>query len=125
MGREAVSRIPTAQVAQLLELRGECATYADVGSQSDLNSVTRRFRAVLGEASSNQILAEITEQLFNVSVRVWQGLHDPDAHGELAQALLKEMDDFCQAASNRDADAVEKVMQDAINFYSARLRGLF
>lgn len=125
LGREAVSRISTAQIAQLLELREECATYANSGSQSELNSVTRRFRTVLGEACGNRILAELAEQLFNVSVRVWQGLHDPDAHSELAQTLLNEMDAICEAASKRNADAAERIMQKSVNFYTDRLRSMF
>jgi DNA-binding GntR family transcriptional regulator len=125
LGREAIRRISDIQIAQLSALRDECATYADGGTQSDLNSVTRRFRAVLGEACSNRILSELAEQLFNVSVRVWQGLHDPESHSELAQALHCEMDALCNAASRRDADAAEKIMQDAIDFYTDRLRGIF
>ncbi|WP_424968791.1 MULTISPECIES: GntR family transcriptional regulator [unclassified Dinoroseobacter] len=125
LGREAAKRVTAQQIADMKELREECAGLVASGSQSELNSVTRRFRGVLGEACGNRILAELTEQLFNVSVRVWQGLHDPDSHSELANALLSEMDSTIAAMSARDPDDAEKIMQDAIDYYTARLREMF
>lgn len=125
LGREAAGRVTSRQIAQMKELRDECAGLVTKGSQTELNDVTRKFRGVLEEACGNRILAELTEQLFNVSVRVWQGLHDPDSHSELAKALLSEMDATIEAMSNRDPDTAEMIMQDAVDYYTARLREMF
>ena len=125
LGRLAAPRITDAQIAELEALKEECAGLIDQGTQDELNAISVNFRKVLGKAAGNKMLIELSDLLFNISIRVWHSIPDNIAHAELSQALISEIDGCIVAFKAKDADAAEQVMQEAINFYTKKLKNLF
>ncbi|MEM6481021.1 MAG: GntR family transcriptional regulator [Pseudomonadota bacterium] len=125
LGRRAALRATQTQIEELEAIKRKCAGLIDTGTQDDLNAISREYRAVLGAAASNKTLYELSELLFNVSVRVWHTIPEKDAHAELALALIAEIEAMIQAFKGRDGKAAQKAMQDAIHYYTEKLKGLF
>jgi len=125
LGRRAAMRATEAQIEELEAIRRKCERFVETGTQDDLNALSREFRAVLGAAARNKTLFEMSELLFNISVRVWHSIPQDDAHGELATALLEEFDAIIAAFKAKDGDAAEKAMQDAVRYYTDKLKRLF
>ncbi|MEM6891784.1 MAG: GntR family transcriptional regulator [Pseudomonadota bacterium] len=125
LGRRAALSASQAQIEDLSVIRRKCEALVDTGTQDDLNAISREYRAVLGEAANNKTLFEMSELLFNVSVRVWHTIPEKDAHPELARALIVEIDAMIAACKARDGDAAQAAMQNAIIYYTEKLKSLF
>jgi DNA-binding GntR family transcriptional regulator len=125
LGRRAALRATEAQIEELSVIKRKCEALVTSGTQDDLNAATREYRSILGEAASNKTLFEMSELLFNVSVRVWHTIPEKDAHPELARALIAEIDAMIDACKAHDGDAAEAAMQNAIVYYTEKLRSLF
>ncbi|SLN73460.1 putative HTH-type transcriptional regulator YdfH [Roseovarius albus] len=125
LGRRAALRVTQTQIEQLEAIKRKCEGLVNAGTQDDLNALSREYRAVLGAAASNKTLFEMSELLFNVTVRVWHTIPEKDAHAELASALIAEIGAIIEAFKAKDGDAAQKAMQDAIRYYTEKLRRLF
>lgn len=124
LGRLAAGRITQEQIADLKQIRIECLSLIEKGTQTELNEISHKVRRLLGEAAGNGTLLEMSDQLFNVTIRVWQGVTHQASYTELAAALLQEIDSLIIAFEAGDRDAAEKVMRDAIAYYTGKLRGM-
>lgn len=125
LGRLAVARVTEEQIKKLEALRAECEGYISEGTQEDLNNVANEVRIVLGKAANNKTLFELSDMLFNITLRVWYSITEDDEHSELAQSLINEIDAIIKAFKDKDADAAEKAMQDAITYYTEKLKKTF
>ncbi len=125
LGRRAAERATPAQTQELEAIKRRCQALVETGTQDDLNAISREYRAVLGNAASNKTLFEMSELLFNVSVRVWQSIPEKDGHAELAAAQIAEIDSMISAFMANDPDAAQRAMQDAIGYYTDKLKKLF
>ena len=125
LGRRAALGATEAQIEKLEAIKLKCEGLVDTGTQDDLNAISREYRAVLGDAANNKTLFELSELLFNVSVRVWHTIPEKDAHAELATALTDEINEMIAAFTAKDGEAAEKSMQNAIRYYTEKLKSLF
>jgi len=125
LGRRAALRATQSQIEELQAIKRKCEGLIEAGTQDDLNAISREYRAVLGNAASNKTLFELSELLFNVSVRVWHTIPEKDAYAERASALIAEIDAMIEAFRTQDGGAAQKVMRDAIEYYTEKLKGLF
>lgn len=125
LGRRAALRATQPQIEELEAIKRKCEGLIKAGTQDDLNAISREYRAVLGAAASNKTLFELSELLFNVSIRVWHTIPEKDAHAERASALIGEIDAMIDAFKTQDGNAAQKVMHDAIEYYTEKLKGLF
>ncbi len=125
LGRRAALRATNGHIEALEAIKRKCEGFVDTGTQDDLNAISREYRTVLDSAASNKTLFELSELLYNVSVRVWQSIPEKDAHAELATALITEIDAIIEAFKIKDGDAAQKAMQDAIRYYTEKLKKLF
>ncbi len=125
LGRRAAVRATPEMIDALEEIKHKCEGFVEAGTQDDLNAISREYRAVLGAAASNKTLFEISDLLFNVSVRVWHTIPEKDAHAQLATALIAEIGAMIEAFKAKDGGAAQKAMQDALQYYTEKLRSLF
>lgn len=125
LGRRAAMNASKAQVEALSVIRRNCEALIETGTQDDLNAATREYRAILGEAARNKTLFDMSEMLFNISVRVWHTIPEKDAHPELAKALISEIDAMIAACKAQDGAAAQAAMQNATTYYTEKLRSLF
>ena len=125
MGRLAAARITEKQIAELEALKSECEALIDQGDQDDLNAISIKVRKVLGKAAGNKTLVELSDRLFNITVRVWHSIPENEAHSELAEALSTEIETLVAAFRDKDADAAEQAMQNAILYYIEKLKRVF
>ncbi|MES0884095.1 GntR family transcriptional regulator [Roseibium sp. SCP14] len=125
LGRLAIARITREQIQELEALKAQCEGYVNEGTQEDLNNISNKVRAVLGKAANNKTLFELSEMLFNITLRVWYSITEDDEHSELANALISEIDALIKACKDKDANAAEKAMQDAVVYYTEKLKKTF
>ena len=125
LGRLAATRVTAEQIGQLESLAAECDDLINEGGQNALNEVSRRYRGIVAKAANNKTLFEISEMLFNITLRVWHTVAEDEEHADLANAMKKEITDIISAFEKKDPDAAERAMQDAISFYTEKLKRIF
>jgi len=125
VGRLAADRISDEQIQQLESLREECASLFPNKSPKDLVDIDFKLRAIVYEAANNVMLQDISDYLYNITVRVWYMVVNKVNWADEVQGLLDEIEATIEAFSKRDPEEVAQVRKGYLIKFVDRIKDLF
>jgi len=91
IGKMAAEHIFPEQLQQLTILQKECEEIYGERNKVALMAIDRKFRDVLNESTNNPVLENISEALYDHTVRLWCAVLDKGAWKEEVQSVFDEI----------------------------------
>lgn len=91
VGRLAAEMITPSHIESLEQIEKDCEALVDQRNQKELAMIDFSFRAILYDASKNDVLRDISNQLHSLTFRIWFVIM---GHGEWAEEVLAMTDEI-------------------------------
>jgi len=92
IGRLAAEHISAEQLQQLSTLQEECEKIYGERDKVSLMSIDRKFRTILNDGTNNPVLENISEALYDLTVRLWCAVLDKGDWREEVQSVVDEIE---------------------------------
>ena len=125
VGLLAGEKITQKHLDELHQLQKDCTQLLDKGTKEDVIKIDIAFRAVLANASGNTTLKEISDLLYNITLRVWFTIIAEGDFQESVRLQLDEMDKVITALKKNTPQRVEKIRREAIANYVKKMKEYF
>lgn len=125
IGRLAAERISDDHLGQMQKIEEECKSLPAHGNIRELMNIDTQFRAVLSQATDNRILGEISDYLYNQTLRIWYMVFEKNNFLTEIEEEEKEIEKTIEVLSKRDPLEAERFRRDVINNYVERIRSKF
>lgn len=121
LGRLASQNITDKQLLEMKNLLISCKRIKDKQAREELVVLDNKFRNVLFQAANCRTLQEISELLYNQTLRVWHLTFDEtDVLSEVIMEA-KEVEDTIEALSKKDQDIAQNLRRKVIMGWIDRL----
>lgn len=124
-GALAAQGITGEQLATLGRLRDECREMFAERRPRNLVRIDLKFRRIIYEAAGNPILTELSDHLYNITVRVWYMVVSRVDWSAEVQGLLDELTATIEVLESRDADRAGELRREFLVRFVERVKGLF
>lgn len=122
LGRLAAEKISKDQIQELENLKEQLRK---AKAPEELIDTDMKFREVLNASANNSILKEISDYLYNLTLRVWYLVFDNNnLSGELQEGI-NEYEKMIEVLSKRDPQEAENLRQKIIIGYVERIKDRF
>lgn len=125
VGRFAAQNISEEQLARMKNLTKECRNLYEKKKDKELINIDIVFRNLMNDAANNPILAETSDYLYNMTLRVWYLILDKVNWVAEVEEELNEIEETIQVFSKRDPEEAEQFRRNVIRSYVERIRSRF
>ncbi len=91
IGKLAAEHISEEQLQQLSTLQEQCEKLLDKKDKMGLMAIDRDLRAILNDSTNNPVLKNISEALYDLTVRLWYAVLDKGDWKEEVQSVFDEI----------------------------------
>jgi len=125
VGRLAAERVTNDQLQEMRKLQEECKHILADNDRRRLVGIDVRFREVLNGATNNQILKEMSDYLYNLTLRVWYLVFDNQNLSKEVEVEMNEIDQTIKVLTNRDPCEAQQFRRNVIINYVERVKHEF
>ena len=125
VGRLAAERISDDQLEEMREIQEECKDLYANKKPGELVNIDMKFREVLNHATNNAILKEISDYLYNLTLRVWYLIFDKVNWSAEVEQEIDEIEKTIEILSLRDPPKAESYRRSVIIDHVERIKNKF
>jgi DNA-binding GntR family transcriptional regulator len=125
VGRLAAENITNEHLNKIENIRAEGSQLLDNGNLRDLVSLDIKFRDVLYDASDNPILKDLSQSLYNLTVRIYFLISDRNNWHKLVNIFLSEIDQTHEALSKKNQKEVDRLRRGFLRKHLERVKAKF
>lgn len=125
VGRLASEKITDNHLDNIDKIRKECSQILDRKNRKDLVNIDFKFRDVLYDAANNPVLRDISQHLYDLTLRLWYIISDRGDWAEEVQPLLDEIKQTHDALSKGNPQEVGNLRSEFLIKHFARIRMKF
>jgi len=125
IGNLAAERITDNQLGQLQKIQAECKGLSARENIRELISKDIEFRETLNNSIENASLKEISDYLYNQTLRVWYMVFSRNNFSLEVEEEIKEIEKTIEVLSRRDPLKAEQFRRDVIVNYVERIKSKF
>lgn len=125
VGRLAAENVTDDHLDKIDKIRQECSQLLDRKNRKDLVNIDFKFRDVLYDAADNPVLRDMSQYLYDLTLRLWYIISDRGDWAEEVQPLLDEIKQTHKALSRRDPQEAGKLRCEFLIKHFARIRRKF
>lgn len=122
VGRLAAENVTDDHLDKIDKIRQECSQLLDRKNRKDLVNIDFKFRDVLYDAADNPVLRDISQYLYDLTLRLWYIISDRGDWAEEVQPLLDEIKQTYEALSRGNSQEVGKLRSEFLIRHFARIR---
>ena len=125
IGRLASERITDDHLREIRNIQEECKNLpADENIRQFMN-IDIKFREVLNNSADNPTLKEISDYLYNQTMRVWYMVFEKNNFSTEVKEEMKEIEETIEVLSQKDPQKAEKFRRNVIINYVERVKNKF
>jgi DNA-binding GntR family transcriptional regulator len=125
VGRLACEKITDNHLDNIDKIQKEGSQLLDRKSRKALVNIDFKFRDVLYDAANNPVLRDISQYLYDLTLRLWYIISDRGDWAEEVQPLLDEIKQTHEALSRGNPQEVGKLRSEFLIKHFARIRMKF
>jgi len=125
VGRLAAEKVTDDHLDKIDKIRQECSQLLDRKNRRDLVNIDFMFRDVLYDAANNPILRNISQYLYDLTLRIWYIISERGDWAEEVQPLLDEIEQTHEVLSRRDPQEAGKLRREFLIKHFKRIRSKF
>lgn len=125
VGRLAAEKITDDHLDKIDKIRQECSQLLHRRSRKDLLNIDIKFRDALYDAANNPTLRDISQYLYDLTLRLWYTISERGDWVEEVNPLLDEIEQTHKALSRRDSQEAGKLRREFLIKHFARIRSKF
>ena len=125
VGRLAAENVTDDHLDKIDKTRQECSQLLDRKNRKDLVNIDFKFRDVLYDAANNHVLRDISQHLYDLTLRLWYIISDRGDWAEEVRPLVDEIEQTYKALSRRDSLEAGKLRREFLIKHFARIRSKF
>lgn len=125
VGRLACEKITDNHLENIDKIQKEGRQLLDRKNRKDLMNIDFKFRDVLYDAANNPVLRDISQYLYDLTLRLWYIISDRGDWAEEVQPLLDEIKQTYEALSKGNRQEVGKLRSEFLIKHFARIRMKF
>ncbi len=91
IGKLAAEHATEEHLQRLVTLQEQCKDLCEVKDKAALISIDRELRAILNDSADNPVLKNISESLYDLTVRLWCAVLDKGNWKEEVQSIIDEI----------------------------------
>lgn len=122
VGRLACEKITDNHMDNIDKIRKECSQLLDRKNRKGLVNIDFKFRDVLYDAANNPVLRDMSQYLYDLTLRLWYIISDRGDWAEEVQPLLDEIKQTYEALSRGNPQEVGKLRSEFLIRHFARIR---
>ena len=122
VGRLACEKITDNHMDNIDKIRKECSQLLDRKNRKGLVNIDFKFRDVLYDAANNPVLRDMSQYLYDLTLRLWYIISDRGDWAEEVQPLLDEIKQTYEALSRGNPKEVGKLRSEFLIRHFARIR---
>lgn len=117
IGRLSAERITNHQIEEIKAIRKQGLKLKKRGTPEELIKLDIKFREVFNRSANNAILKEISDFLYNITVRVWRLVIQMADWESEVNLVIDEIDKTLLVLEKRNAKELEKTRHDTVYGY--------
>ena len=125
IGNLAAERITDNQLGQMQKIQAKCRSLSARENIRELISKDIEFREALNNSIENASLKEISDYLYNQTLRVWYMVFSRNNFSLEVEEEIKEIEKTIEVLSRRDPLKAEQFRRDVIVNYVERIKSKF
>jgi DNA-binding GntR family transcriptional regulator len=125
LGRLVAQNISDAQLAEMKKLLDSCKKINGECTRMKLVELDNKFRDILFNAANSSPLQEISEHLYNQTLRVWHLTFDESDVLSEVKMESKEIEETIAAFAKREPNNAQKLRKEVILNWAGRLHKYF
>lgn len=125
VGRLACEKITDHHLENIDKIQKEGSQLLDRKNRKDLMNIDFKFRDVLYDAANNPVLRDISQYLYDLTLRLWYIISDRGDWAEEVQPLLDEIKQTYEALSKGNRQEAGKLRSEFLIKHFARIRMKF
>lgn len=125
VGKLAAEKITDDHLDKIDKIRQECSQLLHRRSRKDLVNIDIKFRDALYDAANNPTLRDISQYLYDLTLRLWYTISERGDWVEEVNPLLDEIEQTHKALSRRDSQEAGKLRREFLIKHFARIRSKF
>ena len=122
VGRLACEKITDNHLDNIDKIRKECSQLLDRKNRKGLVNIDFKFRNVLYDAANNPVLRDMSQYLYDLTLRLWYIISDRGDWAEEVQPLLDEIKQTYEALFRGNPQEVGKLRSEFLIRHFARIR---
>lgn len=124
-GRLAAEMMTPSHLESLEQLARDCEALIDQRNQKSLAMIDFAFRKILYDAGNNQVLRDISNQLYSLSFRIWYVIMGHGDWSEEVLAMTNEIRDTHSILSRRNPIEVGEARKSVLLRHVERIKRKF
>ncbi|MEA1914827.1 MAG: GntR family transcriptional regulator [Campylobacterota bacterium] len=92
VGKLAAEHATEEHLQQLVTLHQQCKKLFEVKDRAALVAIDRELRTILNDSANNPVLKNISESLYDLTIRLWCAVLDKGSWHEEVQSVVDEID---------------------------------
>lgn len=125
VGRLAAEQANAPFIGKAKKIGAQCQALSGRRRRRDLVIVDARYRALLFQAADNPVLTDVSERLYNLTLRLWYITLEKGNWDIEIEALRAEIDATTTAWKDQDAEAAARVRRAGLEAHFERIRRQF
>jgi DNA-binding GntR family transcriptional regulator len=125
VGRLACEKITDNHLNNIAKIQKEGRQLLNRKDRKDLMNIDFKFRDVLYDAANNPVLRDISQYLYDLTLRLWYIISDRGDWPDEVQPLLDEIKQTQEALSKGNPQEVGKLRSEFLIKHFARIRMKF
>ena len=125
VGRIARNNITKGHLKKIENIRDECRQFLDNKNRRGFAEIDLKFRNILHEAANNEVLSELSDSLYNQTIRVWYYIFDRGNWAEEVQAMIDEIEQTHKILLDGNAEAVGNLRRSFLTAHIDRIKSKF
>lgn len=124
IGKLAAEHVSEEHLKRLMTLQEQCKALCEVKDKTALIAIDRELRAILNDSINNPVLKNISEALYDLTVRLWCAVLDKGSWKEEVQSIVDEISQTL-AVLNSDKKELGALRRDLLTQHLGRIRQKF
>lgn len=121
IGKLAASRLSVDKIEEMENLHQKCLELCGEFQPKKLIKIDIRFREILNSAAGNLILSEISNLLYNLTVRIWFTALENGEWDNEVKMVAKDIERTMNSIQQKDPEQTQKVREQVIADYLKQL----
>ena len=125
IGRLASERITDDQLREIRNIQEECKNLPADETIRQFMNIDIKFRKVLNNSADNPTLKEISDCLYNQTMRIWYMVFEKNNFSAEVEEEMKEIEKTIEVLSQKDPQKAEAFRRNVIINYMERVKDKF
>lgn len=125
VGKLSAEQVSDEHLDRIRMIRDECSQLSAHKNKKGLVDIDFKFRDVLHDAINNSVLKDISEYLYNLTLRLWYITLDKGSWTEEVQSLLDEIDHTHEVLCKKDPGKAYNLRKEFLVMHLERIRKKF